>query len=397
MCLIAVLIIFTIFLSRHHQSGVYSDPSSIAVMASLLNHPDVLQDFKRLDASNKELEQAVKTQTYKLTHYQAEDEGMKYGIVPTVKAIVPDTGNGGAYTILANTEGGIDFRSLHQGLFTRRLFRTLGDISLAFLLLGIFGITLGYYLDVGSDGFNVFNSDSFGPRFILAFAGGIAVSRWKRLEKVRLPHSDLSMLHFFYPFRLPIIQETNLDAMIRSPHTPTLPPPTFIQLLVTSQHHPLDVTIHSLLHASACHRALRALHRSHSLRLHPLRDPRQHGSHSPLTARTNTRWPSSPEPYATIHHPQPAKSSPSSVAAVTWRRRTTPHLDRDPDSAHGRLGAPRRQHRPWGLGRHGRALRAAARTWSGAVLGVEQALLARRRLASSDGVVRVGIHCDAGA
>jgi hypothetical protein len=184
LCLIAVLIIFTMFLSRHRQSGVYSDPSSIAVMASLLHHPDVLQDFKHLDSSDKELEQAVNDQTYRLTYYQAEGEGMKYGILPTVKVIKQDTGNRGAYSVVANPEGGVDIRSRRQGLFTRHLFRTVGDILLAFLLVGILGVTLGYYFDSGSDGFNrFFNSDTFGPRFILAFVGGIVVSQWKRLEK----------------------------------------------------------------------------------------------------------------------------------------------------------------------------------------------------------------------
>jgi hypothetical protein len=188
LCLIAVLIIFTIFLSRHRPSGVYSDPSSIAVMASLLHHPDVLQDFKRLDASDKELEQAVNDQTYRLMHYQAEGEGMKYGIVPTVKVTKQDTGNSGAYSVVANSEGGVDIRSRRQGLFSslfsRHLFRTLGDITLAFLLMGMLGVTVGYYFDGGNDGFNrFFNSDTFGPRFILAFAGGIVVSQWKRLEK----------------------------------------------------------------------------------------------------------------------------------------------------------------------------------------------------------------------
>jgi hypothetical protein len=188
LCLIAVLIIFTMFLSRHRPSGVYSDPSSIAVMASLLHHPDVIQDFKRLDASNKELEQAVNDQTYRLMYYQVEGEGMKYGIVPTVKVATQETGNRGAYRVVANSEGGVDIRSSHEGLFSslfsRHLFRTVGDISLAFILTGILGITVGYYFDGGNDGFNrFFNSDSFGPRFVLAFAGGIVVSQWKRLEK----------------------------------------------------------------------------------------------------------------------------------------------------------------------------------------------------------------------
>jgi len=184
LCLIAVFIIATMFLSRHRPSGVYSDPSSIAAMASLLHHPDVLHDFKHLDASNKELERAVKDQTYRLNHYQVDGEGMKYGIVPTTKIILSDPGNRGAYSVLPNPERGASIRNSHHGLFTRHLFRTVGDITLAILLSGMFGVTLGYYLDGSSDGFNVFfNSDTFGPRFILTFAGGIAVSQWKRLEK----------------------------------------------------------------------------------------------------------------------------------------------------------------------------------------------------------------------
>jgi hypothetical protein len=231
--LIAVFIIFTMFLSRHRPSGVYSDPSSIAVMASLLHHPDVLEDFKHLDASNKELERAVKDQTYRLAHYQAEGEGMKYGIVPTIKVILPEAGNRGAYSVLSNPEGGVNIRSRHHGLFTKHLFRTVGDISLAILLLGIFGVTLGYYLDGNSDGFNIFfNSDTFGPRFILTFAGGIAVSQWKRLEKGQTHSKDPRILICF--ISLSLNHDTNIDAIFRSPHTQTLPPPIKIKLLVTS-------------------------------------------------------------------------------------------------------------------------------------------------------------------
>lgn len=184
LCLIAIFMILTMILSRHRQSGVYSDPSSIAVMASLIHHPDVLQDFKHLNESDKELERTVKDQTYRLNHYQADGEGMKYGIVPTVKIIPPDVSTRGAYRVLPNPEGRANIRSPQRGLFTRHLFRTVGDISLAVLLLGTFGVTLGYYLDGNNDRFNdFFSSETFGPRFILTIAGGIAVSQWKRLEK----------------------------------------------------------------------------------------------------------------------------------------------------------------------------------------------------------------------
>lgn len=183
LCLIAAFIILTIYLSRHRPSGVYSDPSSIAVLASLLHHPEIVHDFRRLGPSGSGLEQDLNEQTYKLAHYQAKGEGMKYGIVPVTNVAKYDAGSKGAYSAVENPEGGDKIMG-QQHRFRRHMWRTLGDISLAILLLGSLGVTVAYYLDASDDGFNrFFNSRTFGPKFVVVFAAGIVVSQWKRLEK----------------------------------------------------------------------------------------------------------------------------------------------------------------------------------------------------------------------
>jgi hypothetical protein len=67
------------------------------------------------------------------------------------------------------------------------MWRTIGDISLAILMLGSFGVAIAYYLDGSNDGFNrFFNSHSFGPKFVIVFAAGIIVTQWKRLENGKI-------------------------------------------------------------------------------------------------------------------------------------------------------------------------------------------------------------------
>jgi hypothetical protein len=60
---------------------------------------------------------------------------------------------------------------------------TFTDISLAFFVLGTTALIVAYYLATGSSGFNdFFNSNTFGPRFIMTMCGTIVVTLWKDLE-----------------------------------------------------------------------------------------------------------------------------------------------------------------------------------------------------------------------
>lgn len=81
------------------------------------------------------------------------------------------------------------------------------------------------------------------------------------------------------------IQDTDLNTMNRSADSPALSLSIFFQLLFTAQHRSPDHNSHSIPDASLCHRSFRAIHRSNSLLLHPLRNPSHRGSHCSLQLR----------------------------------------------------------------------------------------------------------------
>lgn len=195
LALAALMIILTMILSWNRPSGVYSNPSSIAVMASLLHHPDVVDGFKAL-GNNPNFEEVMRItseQTYKLAQYQAGSDGVKYGIVPVLQTTKAENRMSNAHPSVEDPESGVRTRA--YGLQGRRRFwRRTGDVIVGFLMVGVLAVVAAYYKDRNSDGFNrFFNSQSFGPRFILVFTGGVIVSQWKRIERGKhLSPSSLS-------------------------------------------------------------------------------------------------------------------------------------------------------------------------------------------------------------
>jgi len=58
------------------------------------------------------------------------------------------------------------------------------DIGFGVCVFGLLAIIVAYYLDGGNNGFNrFFNSNTFGPRFILTAAAGLIGTMWNRTQK----------------------------------------------------------------------------------------------------------------------------------------------------------------------------------------------------------------------
>ncbi len=179
----AVMLINVWWLQRKHSSGIYSDPSSIASLASLLHHPEVLADFQRIhpDASKDDMLKAVKGKRYGLETYRAADGSERYGLVPL---------GGTSY----------DQDKVHQPFLGQNpdparqgkpakqhhAKRTIRDVVFGLATAGML-VMVTYYYKVGSDsGFERFmDSQSFGPRFVFALVGMLIHSQWKRLERGR--------------------------------------------------------------------------------------------------------------------------------------------------------------------------------------------------------------------
>lgn len=155
-------------------TGVYSDPSSIASMASLIHHPEVLEDFRTFndEASTKDVPRHLDDKRYKLDEYQRYDGVWRYGLVPVipnVKSFVRD-GPRSVYNLPKSSK--------------RKALDTILDVVFGLVLLALLGVVAGYYKDGKADSFNnFFNSATFGPRFILTGSGTIIAINWKRLER----------------------------------------------------------------------------------------------------------------------------------------------------------------------------------------------------------------------
>ena len=201
LCLIAALIVLLVILNWPRKSGIFSNPSSVASMASLLSHEETLHDFRQLEqsADKRQLEAALSGNHYTLSSYElSASSGMyRYGLVKTSSSSISspyslsqthnfDAQSRSKYSSLPNpsnmTLGADPVTSSTQPFsFSRRLIR---DSVFLASIIALFGVVLAYYLDGSNSGFNRwFNSNTFGPRFILTATALILDFHWKTLER----------------------------------------------------------------------------------------------------------------------------------------------------------------------------------------------------------------------
>lgn len=183
----ALVIFWLIYLQFVDKTYIPADPSSIAEIATLTRHPDLIDDFSCVppDADTSEMKRMFRGRRYRLGFYRSSSGLDYYGIRPTTGGIrfdyrpLPDGSRSSRYPA-AN-------HSIHTtGVQTARPRRIWPiDIVLVILILGLFGLVLAYVLDSHyNDGFNTFfNSDTFGPRFILTLSGTAIAALWKSAEQ----------------------------------------------------------------------------------------------------------------------------------------------------------------------------------------------------------------------
>lgn len=171
---IAVMTLTIMVMVWRSKTGIYSDPSSIASIVSLVHHPEILQDFRTVseEASTKEIMAVLGRKTYKLGEYQRADGVWRYGLVPAVPVFDGSIRNNSAPT--------------HTKPKYRRwkVLDLIADIAFLLCLLALAGLVVAYYYDGRNDAFNrFFNSRSFGPRFVLTGVGTLIALNWKRMER----------------------------------------------------------------------------------------------------------------------------------------------------------------------------------------------------------------------
>jgi hypothetical protein len=171
---VAIMTLSIMYMLFRSPTGVASDPSSIAFVATLIHHPDVLWDFRRISdqANEKQIVSMLGKKSYRLGSYLGSDGMARYGIIP------------GSSPYLLEDVMEIEHPSNeNQAVGTNKVKRFLDGIFLGFVL-GLLGVVLAYYKDGANDGFNrFFNSNSFGPRFFMSAMGSIIAMNFKRLER----------------------------------------------------------------------------------------------------------------------------------------------------------------------------------------------------------------------
>jgi len=176
----AVMTISLWNMQRRSLTGVWSDPSRISTMASLLHHPEVVRDFQMIDpnASEKEMMMQLRGQRYALDYYKTATDETRYGLVKVLGTDWnPDSTQYGPVQQCqrqrANEQPGARPRS-----------SAFIDFLFALLLLGATGLITAYYKDSSSDGFNHWmSSQGFGPRFLMTLVGSLIDVGWKRIER----------------------------------------------------------------------------------------------------------------------------------------------------------------------------------------------------------------------
>lgn len=166
---VAIMTINLMVMVIRTPTGLYSDPSSIGAIASLTHHPEVLDDFRRLgdEVLLKDVRRQLGTRKYKLDDYQRGDGTWRYGFVPVSPASTIsydwNEGKGPDSKKLKRT------KTFSEGSRRQAIWDAVSDGSFTLLLLATMGILIGYFKDSGDTAFNrFFNSNSFGPRFVMA-------------------------------------------------------------------------------------------------------------------------------------------------------------------------------------------------------------------------------------
>ena len=204
----AVMIVAFWWLGRRYRGGIYSDPSSIATLASVAHHPDVVADIRRIhpDATKNEMGEALARKRYTLGFYCNRDGAERYGLVPV--SVQAYTGKGleeKDRLEVGSSWGGMGPNAVLQrrrrrAASRRRMYRLIRDVLFGLVTCAVLIMVIYYYQVAADSAFErFFDSQSFGPRFVMSIAGIMIHSHWKRIER--------GGLFIFYPQDEPLLLE----------------------------------------------------------------------------------------------------------------------------------------------------------------------------------------------
>jgi hypothetical protein len=191
--IMAVLTLLVIVATHKRYFTGFSDPRSIAGLATLFQRPDVLEDFRRarLFSSNKEFHKNIASYRYRITHYQDDDGIQSLGLVRL----------GGSHH--SETQIMLAEHSVHNAGFAESpdygqertdvptkvsdnkssLWpRYVSIATFAAILSGLLSLIVYYRKVQAPSGFETFmDSQGFGVRFLFTLTGVLVKTFWDRL------------------------------------------------------------------------------------------------------------------------------------------------------------------------------------------------------------------------
>lgn len=182
-----VMALLTVILILHmvrYSTGIFAEASSIAGLATLFHHPDVVDDLRQArgasTASMVHLEKYLGRNRYRIDFYCDQDGLEKYGIVPEhasgQPAYVPQK-VGAVYTRQIDSpilEENVRFKHPHLA----------GAVGLICFLLGLLAILVYYRMTDTDSGFEQFmDSEGFGVKFLFTAIGVLIKLYWGSIFK----------------------------------------------------------------------------------------------------------------------------------------------------------------------------------------------------------------------
>jgi hypothetical protein len=155
--------------------GATNDPTSIAAVAAIASHPDVVRDFScSAEATGDELKASVKGKKYHLDEYQTVEGTLRYGMVP---ASVASSASQAIATKPPSKFGAIFKAGWKTMAFTK-------DVVYLFYLFAILGITAAYLRDIDKSPIaKLFEGSTVGRRIVFALLAAIASTYFSGMER----------------------------------------------------------------------------------------------------------------------------------------------------------------------------------------------------------------------
>lgn len=193
-----LVLVLMLILAQRKRTGLYHDPSSIAAMAELLGNPMVMEDLQAIkpSSSDREVKLLLGENRYRIGLYDAstgkdasfstsDPHELRWGLIKLDQTMMTQTiadrrMPGYSAVLNPSTMSTEEFKANRK----RRIFQLIYDCVMLLTALCIFALVLGYWLDSSHDPMNdFFNSDTFGPRFVLTCLALILSMGWRNTSQ----------------------------------------------------------------------------------------------------------------------------------------------------------------------------------------------------------------------